>query len=147
MKTAGVDKDYTETLKKTFGKRGFYFGMCLFIGMLSIPIIIYYQLLAQFLYSIILPIVDSNAKLDPKAYSTIDFTKFSYSWTCIVIFFLVFIITARKDLSIFIKINTFGVIFTMIIITFIIGVGSYGIYYGDYTYTAYGDSSNKDFTL
>lgn len=42
MKTAGVDKDYTETLKKTFGKRGFYFGMCLFIGMLTIPIILYY---------------------------------------------------------------------------------------------------------
>lgn len=147
MKTAGVDKDYTETLKKTFGKRGFYFGMCLFIGMLSIPIILYYQLLAQFLYSIILPMVDSHAVITQDSFTTIDFTKFSYSWTCLMIFVLVFIITARKDLTIFIKINTFGVIFTMIIITFIIGVGFYGIYHGGYTYTAYGDTADENFKM
>lgn len=46
MKTAGSDIDYTETLRKTFGKRGYYMGMILFIGMLSIPIILYFQLLA-----------------------------------------------------------------------------------------------------
>lgn len=64
-----------------------------------------------------------------------------------MIFILVFIITARKDLTIFIKINTFGVIFTIIIITFIIGVGFYGIYHGGYKYTAFGDTADKDFNL
>jgi len=42
MKTAGTDKDYTETLKKTFGVRGFYVGMTTFIIMLTIPIILYF---------------------------------------------------------------------------------------------------------
>jgi hypothetical protein len=46
MKAAGNDLDYTETLKKTFGKRGWYFGMFYIIMMLSIPIIIFFQLLA-----------------------------------------------------------------------------------------------------
>lgn len=41
MKTAGNDIDYTETLRKTFGKRGYYAGMTIFIIQLSIPIILY----------------------------------------------------------------------------------------------------------
>lgn len=46
MKAAGEDMDYTETLKKTFGKQGWYAGMYIFIGMLTIPIMIFFQLLA-----------------------------------------------------------------------------------------------------
>ena len=42
MKTAGTDLDYTETLRKTFGKRGYYGGMITFIIMLTIPIILYF---------------------------------------------------------------------------------------------------------
>lgn len=42
MKAAGDDSDYTETLKKTFGKRGWYMGMSIFIGMLTIPILIFF---------------------------------------------------------------------------------------------------------
>ena len=41
MKCAGNDMDYTDTLKKTFGMCGFYFGMSLFCIMLFIAIIIY----------------------------------------------------------------------------------------------------------
>jgi hypothetical protein len=40
MKAAGKDVDFTETLKKTFGKNGWYFGMIIFIIMLTIPILI-----------------------------------------------------------------------------------------------------------
>ena len=58
MKTAGEDRDYTNTLRKTFGKRGFYFGMCAFILMLTIPIILFFQLLAQFLFPILLVIIE-----------------------------------------------------------------------------------------
>jgi len=46
MKAAGNDIDYTETLKKTYGKKGWYFGMFLFILMFTIPVIILFQLMA-----------------------------------------------------------------------------------------------------
>jgi len=42
MKTAGSDLDYTDSLKRIFGIKGFYIGMFLFIMMLFIPIIIYF---------------------------------------------------------------------------------------------------------
>lgn len=74
-----------------------------------------------------------------------DFTQFSYSYTCLVVFLYLFILTARRDMSIFIKINTFGVIFTMIIITFIITVGITGLRNCDYEYTLYKDNNGADY--
>jgi len=46
MIAAGKDMDYTDTLKKQFGKSGWYASMILFIVMLSVPLILYSQLLA-----------------------------------------------------------------------------------------------------
>jgi hypothetical protein len=66
--------------------------------------------------------------------SSMDFGEFSYTWTCFIIFAILFAITLKKDLTIFIKINTYGVIFTIIIIIFIITVGIIGIVNGGYKY-------------
>ena len=60
MKTAGKDSDYTATLKKTFGKKGWYTGMVMFIIMLFIPIIIYFGLMSQFLYPVILAVIEAG---------------------------------------------------------------------------------------
>jgi hypothetical protein len=57
----------------------------------------------------------------------VDWSEFSYSWTVLIVFVLFFLLTAQKDLSIFVKINTFGVIFTIINISIIVGVGIYGM--------------------
>jgi len=72
----------------------------------------------------------------------IDFKEFSYSYTCIIVFFIMFAITARKDLSIFIKINTYGVIFTVIIISFILVTGIWGFIEGGFTYVTFVDNKN-----
>ena len=149
MKTAGTDIDYTETLRKTFGKRGYYGGMTAFIIMLTIPIILYFQLLSQFLFSILLPIIEifnhEDHIIDPKVdFEVIDFSKFSYSWTCLLIFIVLFILTARRDLSIFIKINTFGVIFTIIVILFIITYGLIGLAKGGYEYDTFVDNKEDE---
>ena len=42
MVAAGHDLDYTDTLKKTFGRRGFYLGMSIFVIVLFVPIILYF---------------------------------------------------------------------------------------------------------
>ena len=46
IKTAGNDIDYTETLRKQFGKTGWVFGMIIFIMNLMVPITLFFQLLA-----------------------------------------------------------------------------------------------------
>ena len=46
MKVAGNDIDYTDTLRKQFGQIGYIVGMVCFIINFSVPIILFFQLLA-----------------------------------------------------------------------------------------------------
>ena len=86
MKSAGSDIDFTETLKKTFGKKGWVAGMGLFIFMLCVPIILYFQLLTQLLYPVILLFIELATGKDKAVETDVDFSQFSYSWTCILVF-------------------------------------------------------------
>ena len=143
IKTAGNDIDYTDTLKRVFGKKGWTFGMICFIGNLMVPIIIFFQLMAQNLCPVLLfAFYGGSVDMD----TGVDFKSFNYSWTCVIIFVLVFAITAIKDLNIFVRINSFGVIFISLIILMIMGMGFYGfsggsgstVYvYKESTYSAY----------
>ena len=72
----------------------------------------------------------SDRPIDTK----IDFGEFSYSYTCIIIMFVLLCITAIRNLSIFVKIATIGVIFVALIIVFIMGVGIYGLTNTNYVY-------------
>ena len=42
IKTAGNDVDYTDTLRKQFGKKGYIVGMVCFIINFSVPIILFF---------------------------------------------------------------------------------------------------------
>ena len=54
MNTAGSDVDYTDTLRKQFGRSGYIVGMTFFIINFSVPIILFFQLLSQDLYPVLL---------------------------------------------------------------------------------------------
>ena len=60
--------------------------------------------------------------------------EFSYTWTCVIIMILTLIMTATRDLKIFVMINSYGVIFVICIITSIIGIGIYSLTNTQYTY-------------
>ena len=55
--------------------------------------------------------------------TSIDFSEFSYSYTCIIIMVVLMGMTAIRQLGFFVKFNTFGVIFVLMIMIFILGVG------------------------
>lgn len=77
------------------------------------------------LYPILLALTQENEadeiSLDP------NFKEFSYSYTCLMVAIILYIVTLKKDLSIFIRINSYGVLFTLTIISFVIGVGVYSL--------------------
>lgn len=97
MQAAGTDLDFTETLKKQFGKVGWNAGMFIFIGMLTVPIILYTQLLAQTLFPILM-VLSQHLGLSPHnddfGSLELDFSQFSYSYTCLVIFTILMILGA-----------------------------------------------------
>lgn len=137
MKVAGNDVDYTDTLRKQFGKAGYIAGMTCFIINFSVPIILFFQLLAQDLYPVILYFVEKATGEERPIEHGTDWSQFSYSYTCIIIFVIAFAMTAPKDTSIYNKINSFGVVFIIIIIIFTVGVGIYS-----FTNTTYTDSKS-----
>ena len=61
-----------------------------------------------------------------------NFQNFSYSWTCLIVGIMLFVCSIKKDLHIFIKINSFGVVFTFIIVAFMFTLGVKGLIYNDY---------------
>lgn len=83
------------------------------------------------MYPVLLAIGGSDRKID----TGIDFTEFSYSYTCIIIFFILLGITAIRNLAFFVKIATFGVLFVIMIIIFIFGMGIYGFTNTEYVYS------------
>lgn len=108
--------------------------MVCFIINFSVPIILFFQLLAQDLYPVILYFI-CLAGGEPRAIShATDWSQFSYSYTCIIIFVVAFTMVSPKDTSIYRKINSFGVIFICIIIIFTIGVGIYSLTNTEYTH-------------
>ena len=58
INSAGNDVDYTDTLRKQFGVNGYRVGMICFIINFSVPIILFFQLLAQDLYPVILYFIE-----------------------------------------------------------------------------------------
>lgn len=127
MKVAGNDVDYTDTLRKQFGRAGYIAGMTCFIINFSVPIILFFQLLAQDLYPVILYFVEKATGEERTIDHDTDWSQFSYSYTCIIIFVIAFTMTAPKDTSIYNKINSFGVVFIAIIIIFTCAVGIHSL--------------------
>lgn len=127
LHSAKGDVDYTDTVNKYFGRKGWIMGMVVFIVNLLVPIIIYIQLLAQTLYPNLLLIDNAingtDRKINPKTFKNLDFTHMSYTWTCFIVFFGVFLVTMRKDLEIFIKLNFFGAWMIFVVIAFVLGYG------------------------
>ena len=114
--------------------------MILFILNLCIPIILYFQLLAQNLYPIIMAVGGINREIS----TSIDFSEFSYSYTCIIVMVVLMGMTAIRKLGFFVKFNTFGVIFIFMIIAFILTIGIYGFTNTQYTFSPPDSPSQKD---
>lgn len=85
------------------------------------------------MYPVILFFIQLAGGESRKITHDIDFKNFSYTYTCFIIFAIVFAMTAPRDVSIYNKINSFGVLFIAIIIIFTSGVGIYSMTNTDYT--------------
>jgi hypothetical protein len=59
--------------------------------------------------------------------TTVDFGTFSQGYVTIFVFIMEAFITSKKDLSIFIRLMTYGSAFIIALILFIIGFGFYGV--------------------
>ena len=128
VRTAGTDVDYTDTMRSSLGRFGYVFGMVCFILNLLVPVILFFQLMAQALYPCILTFIDlTTGSHNEEVNTDVDWSSFSYTWTCIIILVVEFVMTLRRDLDIYIKLNTIGVLGIIILMLYILITGIVGI--------------------
>ena len=128
IKTAGKDDQYYDTLYKYWGRKGYYGGIISTALVCIGAEIAYFVLLTQLLYPIPIAIqswVTGNNSIelnyDP------DFDRFSPAYAAIIMFVVESLITSKKELGFFIKIVSYGAIFIISLIIFIICFGIYGL--------------------
>ena len=99
--------------------------MAIFILQLMIPIILYFQLIAQNVYPIVLTIIGhSNQQIS----TDIDFKDFpSYTYICIIIMGVLIALTLISKLDLFVKISTYSVIFVFLTLIFLVTIGIYSL--------------------
>lgn len=73
-------------------------------------------------------------ELVAESQTEINFAKYSLPYTCILMFFVMLPVITKKDFSIFIKINSVGALFVVIILTFIVGNGIYSMSISEFTF-------------
>jgi hypothetical protein len=140
IRAAGNDNEYFDTLYKYWGKWAYYSGFISTLLIMVAAVCAYFVILSQMLYFISLAILKWVFLTDVTPVTDAKFDCYSLAYVALFIFVLEFSITLKKDLSIFIKLVSFGSIFIISLILFIIGFGFYAFANTDFVIV---DSSVK----
>lgn len=129
IRCAGNDHEYFDTLYKYWGKWAYYLGFISTLLIMIAAVTSYFINLSAMLYYILLAILEWTGGINEnfKPVTTANFATFSQAYVTIFVFVMECFITSKKDLSIFIRLMTYGSAFIMALIVFIIGFGFYGI--------------------
>ena len=121
----GTDPDYSVTLKKFYGKTGFYIGLIAPAILILGAVATFFVTMNQVLYPMILAVtVWITGDKDAIHYkTTADWSWFSSDYTAILIFIVMTTICSMKSLKLFMKIGSYGVIFVCMLMIFIIYTG------------------------
>lgn len=126
--TAKNDKDYVFTLRKYYGNWGWYLGLIGPALLIFGALVAYFNVIVTNIYSVLYYFLVKVAKMDIK-YISIDpnpfknFDKFSPAWMSVVMYFILVPVSLKKDLSIFIKMGSFGSFCCTILILYVIYTG------------------------
>jgi hypothetical protein len=126
IRVAGNDKEYFDTLYKYWGKWAYYCGFISTLLIMVAAVTAYFINLSSMLYYIALALGDWILAKDFQPINSATFSQFSLSYMAIIVFIMEVFITSKKDLSIFIRLMSYGSAFIMALIVFIIGFGFYG---------------------
>ena len=131
LRTAGKDDNYSVTMQRYFPQYGWSISMLCFIVNFYVGIVLFFQVLSQSLYPIILFMLGESVKIDLAT----DWSKFSLAYTCLIVLGIVLIMTAPRDTMYIKKVNALGVVFVLLFLSFIFVTGVGSMKTTDYTYS------------
>jgi len=127
IRASGNDPEYFDTLYKYWGKWAYYCGFISTLLIMVAAVCAYFVILSQMLYFILLALIEWTTKTHLEVVTKPDFSVFSLGYMALTVFVIEFVITLKKDLTIFIKLMSFGSFFIIALIVFIIGFGFYAL--------------------
>lgn len=128
IRTAGNDLEYFDTLFKYWGRWAYYLGIISTLLIIFAASCAYFIIMSQMLYPIALALIEWIFKKQIELVDKPVFTSFSQAYCAIVLFVVEIFIVTKKDLSIFIKLVSYGSFFIMSLMVFIVGVGFYSLH-------------------
>ena len=131
LRVAGKDANFSDTMHYYFPKYGWPVSMACFIVNFYVGIILFFQVLSQSLYPILLFALGRDVAIE----MTTDWSQFSLSYTCLILLGIVLMMTAPRDTAYIQKVNAFGVIFVMIFLLFVVANGISQIATTNYVYS------------
>jgi len=120
---AGTDSDYSDTLRKFYGPTGFYMGLISPAVIMLGAVAVFFVTMNQVMYPMILAITVWITGNDVNYDNTPRWDWFSGNYTAIILFFIMTALCSKKDIKIFMKIGSYGVIFVILLMAFIIYTG------------------------
>lgn len=121
------DADYSDTLKKYFGKPGYYAGLIAPAILMGGAVVVLFVILSQLLYTIALAIFAWSSSTHPDQQNSPVWDHFSSSYTALFFFCVAIIVCSKKDISLFIKMGSFGAFFVSMLILYIMVTGIIGL--------------------
>lgn len=131
LRVAGSDTNFSDTMHRHFPSCGWSISMACFIINFYVGIILFFQVLTQSLYPILLFAIGSDAPIE----MTTDWSQFSLSYTCLILLVIVLGMTAPRNTSYIQKVNAFGVVFVVIFLLFIVSNGMKSLKTTEYVYS------------
>jgi amino acid permease len=147
-------------LRKYYGKPGFYIGLIgptiLIFGAITVYFVVIVQSIYPLLYFILHNLfrIDmeyrDSQKGDPHYY---DFNHFSASYIALAMYVILVSVSMKKDLSIFIKLSSVGVVCVICLILFVVSFGFYSMSKTSYSISSFpsnrkeGDINNQNLLL
>ena len=127
------DVDFSDTALKTLGRCGWFITILSSVLLMLGATLGYYELMTQTLYPIIQGVINLASHSDTAAdIHQISFSSFSLTYVCIGISIILFFIYLKREFSFFVKVNTFGVCFVLMILLFNFAYAFYGFSTTDY---------------
>ena len=131
LRVAGKDTNFSDTMHHYFPTWGWSVSMACFILNFYVGIILFFQVLSQSLYPILLYALGMQQDIE----LTTDWSQFSLSYTCLILLVIVLLMTAPRDTEYVQRVNAFGVVFVFIFLVFVITTGIKSMATTDYFYS------------
>ena len=131
IKSAKGDDDYVFTLKKYWGKPGFYMGLVGPTILIWGAITTYFVVIVQSLYPLLYVLIKEGLNIDigpyikPTDAPYCRFDAFSASYVAVLMYVVLVAINMKKDLSIFMRMGSLGAFCVTVMIIFVV---SYFVY-------------------